>query len=122
MTGGWSFAIIMWLFVVFVSAGIPLQSGIVLHSLAPELKADGYSFEHFLVNLTGKFPSAYVYGIIDENTSINKLAMAVCLGYVFVSSILTLIAYCCKPDVEQKIEELQDPIKEVENDNKDQKE
>lgn len=115
---GWTYAISMWLYLMFVCATVPLQVGIVINSLSQELKGDGNAIFKFLSSLIGSLPSAYIYGKIDENTSYKRLAMLVTLSYMFIGFLWNIVAlgFRFRVEDEEESEKLKVDIYENNND------
>lgn len=89
---GWGLAVVLWAYLLFDCACVPLTIGIVIHSLPNHLKGDGFSVVNFIINLVGNFPSAFIYGLIDEHTKYKKLAMVSCLSVAYIGFIFTVIS------------------------------
>ena len=94
MNNAWLFAADIWIYLFFSSAVIPLETGIIINSLQPKLRGDGFSVMNFLLNLTGNLPASYVYGLLDDNfkEKNKKFAMTVCMLYNWFSLVTLSIA------------------------------
>lgn len=90
----WTFAISLWAFFFFSTAMIPIETGIIISSLPPKLRGDGFSVMNFLLNLVGNLPSSYVYGALYDYFKDNDKtqAMRIIMYYNFVGLISIIIA------------------------------
>lgn len=60
------FILISWLFLFFVCATIPPESGIIISSLDNNLKGDGFSLSNCIGNLIGNFPAPYIFSLFAD--------------------------------------------------------
>jgi len=97
----YGFIILSWLFLFFICATIPPESGIIIASLENNLRGDGFALCNCILNLIGNFPAAYAFSILsdlfiksynkDEVESF-KYAWGISLGYNFIGFIFIIIA------------------------------
>lgn len=87
------FGSMVWLYFLFSSAMIPLETGIIISSLPERLRGDGFSVMNFFLNLIGNLPASSVYGLIFENTKDTQpsLAMFLTMAYNLVGLLFVIL-------------------------------
>ena len=98
------FVIFAWVYLFFICAAIPPESGIIIVSLDNNLRGDGFSLSNSILNLTGSFPSSYAFGglldfyekKLDKEDIINNkhyvYSMISCMAYNFAGVLFIIIA------------------------------
>ena len=98
------FVIFAWVYLFFICAAIPPESGIIIASLDNNLRGDGFSLSNSILNLTGSFPSSYAFGglldfyekKLDKEDIINNkhyvYSMISCMAYNFAGVLFIIIA------------------------------
>ena len=98
------FVIFTLVYLFFICAAIPPESGIIIASLDNNLRGDGFSLCNSLLNLIGSFPSSYAFGaLLDfyetqlDREEVNNYkhyinSMITCMAYNFVGVIFIIIA------------------------------
>lgn len=90
-----------WIYLFADAASTPLNGGVIIASLPPHLKGNGYSVNMFFLNCIGSFPSSYVYSLIcdfitDHYKGIGneylQYSMRITMTYNYVGLILALFA------------------------------
>lgn len=87
------FGSMVWLYFLFSSAMVPLETGIIISALPERLRGDGFSVMNFFLNLIGNLPASSVYGLIYENTKDTHpfLAMFLTMAYNFVGLAFVIL-------------------------------
>ena len=92
------FLISSWVYLFTMGAIIPPLSGIIISCLENNLRGSGFSVCNFITNLTGNFPSSYVYSLLvdtfkkDDSNEEYRYAMIVSMVYNFVGVLFIIIA------------------------------
>ena len=98
------FCSLVWLYLFFLCAMMPPESGIILTSLPLEYKGDGYTVTNFLLNLIGSTPCTFVYPFFKDIVYKDYIddyfnhgenwpkAMFACMCYNFVGLFFILIS------------------------------
>ena len=74
---------------------IPLMTGVMLHSLDPELRPNANAFASFTYNLLGFLPAPFIYGCICSVTGgkTSKWGMSITMNFNIVALIFLIFAY-----------------------------
>lgn len=86
-----TFCFCSWVFLFFTGAMMPLETGITISSLPPELRGDASSVMNFILNLLGNLPPGFIYGIISNSYGL-KAAMTACTHYSSIGVVFISIA------------------------------
>jgi hypothetical protein len=88
------FAVFLWFVLFFGAAIFPTLTGIILSSLAPELRGLGNSINSFFANLFGYLPAPYVYGLINYffEKKNDRMAFTGIMTYPLLCLVLVSIA------------------------------
>ena len=88
------FAVFLWFVLFFGAAIFPTLTGIILSSLAPELRGLGNSINSFFANLFGYLPAPYLYGLINYffEKKNDRMAFTGIMTYPLLCLVLVSIA------------------------------
>ena len=90
-----SFNLIMCFFFLFNSAVIPVNTGLILWSMPKELKGLGNGINSLITTFLGKFPSPYIYGVIQQNFSYinNKIGMIFLMSIAYIGDFCLFLSF-----------------------------
>ena len=90
-----NFNLIMCIFFIFNSAVIPVNTGLILWSIPKELKGLGNGINSLITTFLGKFPSPYIYGVIQQNFSYinNKIGMIFLMSIAYIGDFFLFLSF-----------------------------
>ena len=85
----------MCFFFLFNSAVIPVNTGLILWSMPKELKGLGNGINSLITTFLGKFPSPYIYGVIQQNFSYinNKIGMIFLMSIAYIGDFFLFLSF-----------------------------
>lgn len=114
------FSFIMFCFFFFGNCMIPTLIGIGFNCVGKKEKIAAYGVNSLMCVLFGNLPAPTVYGFInDKFKDVNsRMAMRICINYIWVSVILLSINYFVRSDdVQKEIDGIDVELEDVDNGN-----
>lgn len=86
---------LLWAIMFLGGLMIPLMTGVMLHSLDPELRPNANAFASFTYNLLGFLPAPFIYGCICSVSGgkTSKWGMSITMNFNIVALIFLIFAY-----------------------------
>ena len=91
---------------------MPLQTGLMLTTVEPELRPKANALAYFVYNLLGFLPGPYIYGIVTDLTGGKESRWGLFAGFMINIPFLTflVLAWVYKPNLEFELSQRKNEI------------